>query len=654
MCGIAGILPFRAGSPGSRERIADMTAALHHRGPDESGLYLDDHAALGHARLSIIDLSGGTQPMHNEDKTLWIVFNGEIFNYLELREELIAKGHRFYTTSDTETILHQYEEKGAACVKDFNGQFAFAIWDTIKRSCFLARDRVGIRPLYYTETGSEFIFASEIKSIFTNPGIPREIDPVAMDQSFTFWAPLPGRTPFKRIRELPAGHHLTVRNGEADLVRYWSMPFVPKEQQLDWSPDRICDEIQSRLKEATRIRLRADVPIGTYLSGGLDSSGITAIVAQNFNSNVQTFGIRFENADYDEGTYQREMVRYLGVNHTELCASDADISAALPAVVWHSEKPLLRTAPVPLYLLSKEVRRHDLKVVLTGEGSDEIFGGYNIFREALVRRFWSRFPKSDRRAGLVEQLYPYIFKDPKLRPMMRAFFARGLEETDDPLYSHRLRWENTARIKGYFSEDLKAAIGSYSGLQELRETLPDEFRTWDHLAQAQYLESSLFLSNYLLSSQGDRVAMGNSIEIRLPFLDVNVMEFMGRVPAVWKILGLKEKYLLKKSFRGTLPDSIALRPKHPYRAPAPLLNEPLLQAARHTTGLFDPARVGQLIKKAQAAPALSETDSMALTGILTAQILHNQYIETFAPHRADAFPPALVIDRRTTAKETPS
>ena len=220
----------------------------------------------------------------------------------------------------------------------------------------------------------------------------------------SFWAPLPGRTPFKRIRELPAGHHLTFQNGETHLVRYWNMPFVPKEQQLDGSPDSLCEEIQFRLKEAVRIRLRADVPVGTYLSGGLDSSGITALVAQNFNQNVQTFGIRFEDADYDEGTYQREMVDFLGVNHTELCASNAGISSALPDVVWHSEKPLLRTAPVPLYLLSQEVRKNNLKVVLTGEGSDEIFGGYNIFREAMVRRFWARFPQSEGRAGLIEKL----------------------------------------------------------------------------------------------------------------------------------------------------------------------------------------------------------------------------------------------------------
>jgi asparagine synthase (glutamine-hydrolysing) len=659
MCGIAGII----GNKVSQNRILAMTAALNHRGPDESGLYLDDRAALGHTRLSIIDLSGGTQPIHNEDETLWIVFNGEIFNYPELRAELIAKGHRFYTTTDTEIILHLYEEKGPACLNDMNGQFAIAIWNTRDQTCFLARDRVGVRPLFYTESGPELIFASEIKSIFMNPKVPREIDPVAMDQVFTFWAPLPGRTPFKGIRELPAGHYLTFRNGKTEVARYWDFPFVPKEEQLDWSPDRISSQIQHLLKEATRIRLRADVPIGTYLSGGLDSSGITALVAQNFNRNVQTFGIRFDEEDYDEGRYQQEMVSFLGVKHTELRVSNADIAAALPDVIWHSEKPLLRTAPVPLYLLSKTVRAGNLKVVLTGEGSDEVFGGYNIFREACVRRFWAKFPASQKRAHLITHLYPYIFKDPKIKPMMQAFFAKGLDQTGDPLFSHLLRWENTARIKTYFSAALKSSIGFYSGYEDVRASLPEAFHTWDHLAQAQHLEMTIFMSNYLLSSQGDRMAMGNSVEIRMPYLDPHVMKFMGRVPAVWKILGLKEKYILKKSFRGILPDSIALRPKHPYRAPisgslmSPCLKEQmeerLSEPSLQQSGLFDPAKVSRLIKKAKAEPRLDETDSMALSGILSAQMLYDRFIENFTCCDPTAISPGLVIDRRSKGKTTP-
>lgn len=403
--------------------------------------------------------------------------------------------------------------------------------------------------------------------------------------------------------------------------------------------------------------MRADVPVGTYLSGGLDSSGITALVARNFNPNVQTFGIGFEDEAFDESGYQREMVDFLGVKHTELVVSNADIGDALQDVVWYSEKPLLRTAPVPLYLLAKAVRNENLKVVLTGEGSDEVFGGYNIFREATVRRFWAKFPESQRRADLIAHLYPYIFKDPKLKPMMQAFFAKGLDQTADPLFSHLVRWGNTARIKTYFSDTLKESIGSYSGYDDVRDQLPEAFHTWDHLAQAQYLEMKIFMGNYLLSSQGDRMAMGRSVEIRMPYLDKNVMEFMGRVPAIWKILGLKEKHILKKSFRGILPDHIALRPKQPYRAPVSgsllsmglddRMQEWLSEGALQRTGLFNPAKVARLVKMTMSGTPVSETDDMAMAGILTAQMLHDQFIENFNGNADSGFSPGLMVDRRS-------
>jgi asparagine synthase (glutamine-hydrolysing) len=657
MCGIAGII----GHPPSAQRILAMTSALQHRGPDEAGIYLDDSIALGHTRLSIIALSSGTQPIHNEDKSLWIVFNGEIFNYPELRTSLIAKGHRFYTETDTEVILHLYEEKGPGCLEELNGQFAFAIWNSRDRSCFLARDRVGIRPLYYTKSGPQLIFASEIKSIFMNPQVTREIDPVAMDQTFTFWSPLPGRTPFKGVKELPAGHSLLFQEGKSSVSRYWNMPFAPKRDQVDWAPDRISEQVSHLLKEATRIRLRADVPVGTYLSGGLDSSGITALVAQNFNRHVRTFGISFGDARYDESVYQQTMVEFLGVKHTGITISNSDIVDALPNVVWHSEKPLLRTAPVPLYLLAQQVRNKNLKVVLTGEGSDEVFGGDNIFREASIRRFWAKAPDSQKRAALITHLYPYIFNDPKLKPMLQAFFARGLDQTADPLFSHLLRWKNTARIKNYFSKSLKSAIESYSGLDEIRNSLPEEFHTWDHLAQAQYLEMNIFMGNYLLSSQGDRMAMGQSVEIRLPYLDHHVMEFMGRVPANWKILGLKEKYILKKSFRGILPDSITNRPKQPYRAPISgvlsslELNDQMRSLlscnSLEQSGLFHPQKVARLIEMIKGGQPVSETDNMALAGILTAQLLHQQFIANFKPCEAGSFVPDMLIDRRSNEKQ---
>jgi asparagine synthase (glutamine-hydrolysing) len=662
MCGIAGICNINGNRDISLPTLKRMTHILSHRGPDETGIYLDDRIGLGHARLSIIDLSSGTQPIHNEDKTMWITYNGEVYNYIELRDELKQKGHKFYTTSDTEVILHLYEEKGIACLDDLNGQFAFAIWDTKNKELFLARDRVGIRPLHYTIQNEKLIFSSEIKSIFMCDQVSREIDPIALDQIFTFWTTLPGHTAFKDIHELPPGHYLKISSGKVQIKKYWQVPFYPRCEQLDWSPDEISEKIQELLLDAVRLRMRADVPVGTYLSGGLDSSGLTAMVVKNFNSDVRTFGIRFEEEQFDEGTYQNQMVSFLNTNHSEITATNEKICDSLSRVIWHCEKPLLRTAPVPLYLLSKLVRENGLKVVLSGEGADEVFGGYNIFKEAKVRSFWSRQKRSQSRADLIGQLYPYIFKNPRLKKTLQLFFAKGLDQVDDPLFSHMIRWGNTSKTKTFFSEDTKTAIGSYDGYREIRESLPPEYDQWDHLSRAQYLETGIFLSNYLLSSQGDRMAMANSVEIRMPYLDPNVMEFMARVPSKWKILGLDEKHILKKAFQDILPKDITDRPKHPYRAPikqslfskntAGFTNELLDDKAIENAGIFDTQRVKRLQKKVLNSPDPSETENMALIGIISSQLIFKQFIDNFSEQTKTATTESadpVVYDQRQSA-----
>lgn len=659
MCGIAGICHINGPSDVSLETIKRMIGVVRHRGPDETGVYIDDQVGLGHARLSIIDLSGGVQPIHNEDKTLWIVYNGEVFNYPELTEELVQKGHRFYTTTDTEVILHLYEQEGPGCLARMNGQWALAIWDAKKKELFLARDRVGIRPLYYTIRDDALIFGSEIKSIFVNPNVPREIDPIAMDQIFTFWTTLTPRTAFRDVLELPPGHYLKMSGGQVAIKKYWDIPLYPRDEQLNSTPAEICRQIQELLQDAVRIRLRADVPVGCYLSGGLDSSGVTTLVVRNFSSNVRTFGIRFEQDAFDEGKHQSQMVRFLGTNHTELRAANDNIGMTLPECLWHCEKPLLRTAPIPLYLLSDVVHQSGFKVVLTGEGADEVFGGYNIFREAKIRRFWSRYPNSRKRAALIGRLYPYIFNNPRLSRTLQSFFARGLDKPDDPIFSHLIRWENTSRVKTFFSNELNGEIGAYCAYDQVRDALPKAFEQADGLSRAQYLEMVIFLSNYLLSSQGDRVAMAHSLEIRLPYLDYRVIDLMGRVPAKWKVLGLKEKHILKKSFRGLLPDEIANRPKHPYRAPitqsllnektAAYTHEAMSEASLGKTGIFDPAKVTKLLRKLEATDAPSEVDSMALVGILSSQIVYQQFVEDFSARSISTVSPTLIVDRRTEA-----
>lgn len=661
MCGIAGICGISKPVYPTASQINSMLAILAHRGPDESGIYLDDWAALGHNRLSIIDLSGGAQPIHSQDEGLWITYNGEIFNYPELRDELLQKGHRFYTNCDTEVLLHMYEEYGPDCLGRLNGQFAFAIWNNRRRELFLARDRVGIRPLHYTLQEGILFFSSEIKSLFTIPQIERRLDPVSLSQIFTFWTTLPGRTAFRDICELPAGHYGLLKNGSLKIHPFWTIPFAARQNLTPKSLRRAQEEIDDLLTDAVRIRLRADVPVGSYLSGGLDSSGITSKVVRNFNNEVRTFGIRFEETDFDEGVHQTKMVDHLKVKHTELIVNNQSIGENFANVLWHTEKPILRTAPVPLYLLSQVVRDQQFKVVLTGEGADEIFGGYNIFRESKIRAFWARCPESQKRGDLISHLYPYIFKNPKLRGSLAAFFGRNLEDTADPFFSHLIRWNNTASIKRFFSKETLGELGDYEPLEDLRGIIPPEFHRWPALSRAQYLEIALFLSGYLLSSQGDRVAMGHSLEIRLPFLDYRIIETMATYPPRWKIMGLKEKFLLKHVFSDILPESIVSRNKHPYRAPIhqSLLNrkvsgikERLLDPYGDSQELFDQKKVAFLVNKIENGRNYSEVEGMALAAIASTCLLQEQFVTNFSPPPHEKLNIRVFVDKRSVVCES--
>lgn len=652
MCGIAGI--FNPG-PEPEQLISRMISMFHYRGPDETGLYIDNQMTLGHARLSIVGLGDGGQPISNEDGTLWIVFNGEIFNYPELKVELQSKGHIFKTGTDTEVLIHIYEEYGPACLKLLNGQFAFAIWDSQKKELFLARDRVGIRPLFYYQLNNKFLFASEIKSLFADPTVPREIDPGALDQIFTFWTTITPRTTFKNIFELPPGHFQIVKGGRIVKQKpFWEIPYYPPEERLDSNLEDAVNKSRSLILDAIRIRLRADVPVGAYLSGGLDSAIITSLIARNFNNKLRTFSIGFQEADFDETIYQRELVKYLGTNHSELIISNQDIQENFPRVIWHCEKPLLRTAPVPMYLLAKLTRENNFKVVLTGEGADEVFGGYDIFKEAKIRQFWNRAPQSTTRPRLLEKLHPYIFKDPaRSRMILQKFYAVTDHDVSDPHFSHRIRWDNTRKNQLFFSDNLLAAIPFFSADDYLRARLPKDFNTRDSLSRAQFLEMEIFLSNYLLSSQSDRVAMANSLELRVPFLDFRVIDFAMKLPNKWKISGLNEKNILKKAFRDIIPPSIIKRPKQPYRAPIrqvffsqknSYVDELLSKEYLTKTGYFNTQKTSFLVNKFRKTDQFiaSETQSMALVGILSTQILHHQFIENFDTRSVER----LKVDKR--------
>lgn len=626
-----------------------MIAMARHRGPDEAGIYVDDHVGLGHARLSIIDLSGGSQPLGNEDGTIWVVFNGEIFNYRELRRELESRGHRFKTSSDTETIAHAYEEYGHRCLEHFNGQFAFALWDARSRELFLARDRLGIRPLFYTIRDGRFIFASETKSIGAHPGVQLELDPVALDQIFTFWVAISPRSVFKGVMEVPPAHYLVVRDGQTRLERYWQLDFPEQGAESDKSIDSLAEELREALIESTRLRLRADVPVGAYLSGGLDSSVITTIIKNYTDAPLITFSIRFEDGRYDEGQYQNELVEHLETRHREAeCVGD-DIADVFPEVIWHTENPILRTAPAPLFLLSKLVRQSNIKVVLTGEGADEFLGGYNIFKEAKIRRFWARYPESKWRPLLLQKLYPYLAQSPtRAKYYWQEFFRAGLDQTELPYYSHLLRWGNTAKLKALFSDSLQAAVGAHDSMPELEAILSQRIDQWSPLSRAQYVEVCTFLSGYLLNSQGDRMAMAHSVEGRFPFLDHHVLELCSRIPAKYKLRGLDEKYILKRSMEREIPQCIVRRAKQPYRAPdspcffgrntPDYVRELLSENRVQQTGLFDHESVSRLVRKCErkSGQPLSARDDMALVGVLSAQLLHHHFVESFSDRVSQA------------------
>jgi asparagine synthase (glutamine-hydrolysing) len=419
---------------------------------------------------------------------------------------------------------------GPACLERLNGQFAFAIWDEKRRSLFIARDRTGIRPLHYTLQDGSFTFASEIKALLAHPGLVAELDPVALDQVFTFWSPLSPRTAFKGIATLPPAHWLLLEaDGTLHIERYWEMAFPAGSAKTaaESLPEQdAAEQLRELLVDATRLRLRADVPVGAYLSGGLDSSTITTLVHRYTPNHLETFSIAFTDAAFDESRFQERMAAALGTRHNLVTCSHTDIGMAFPDVIWHTEAPLLRTSPVPLYLLSRLVHEHNFKVVLTGEGADEFLGGYNIFKEAKIRRFWARQPESALRPALLKKLYAYVgnLADGNVAYLQR-FFGQGLEEVDDPFYSHRIRWRNTARSKRFFSPELRASNAVNDQSSDFPLALPAGFRQWRPLAQAQYLEATIFLPEYLLSSQGDRVGMAHSVEGRFPFLDHRVVEF---------------------------------------------------------------------------------------------------------------------------------
>jgi len=638
MCGIAGLY-FMNGCPAEAPAMAtDMIRTLQHRGPDGFGYYNDKHVALAHARLSIIDLVTGDQPVHNEDETVWVVLNGEIFNYIELRSELEQAGHRFYTRSDTEVIVHLYEEYGERFPEHLNGQFAIALWDAKRQRLLLSRDRTGIRPLYYTTCNGALAFGSEIKSIFALPAVRRSLNLRSVGEIFTFWSVLPPATPFDGILTLPPGCTMIVDHEGHRIDRYWDWAFPEHIHGQSLQIDDLAGRLRELLIDAVRLQLRADVPVGAYLSGGLDSATIAVLIRRYTDTPLRTFSVEFEDAEYDESRFQRQMVQHLGAEHTRVIARKADIARAFPRLLRHTESPVLRTAPAPLMILAEHVHAQKFKVVLTGEGADEVFGGYDIFKEAKIRRFWAREPRSERRPELFTRLYSYLRHSPTAGGVFsRQFFGRGLDNPCDPGFAHGARWRSTQRLWQFLSDDARDAAGSADATAAISRILPDGFDRFLPIGRDQYVEAHTLLSGYLLSSQGDRVAMAHSVEGRFPFLDHRVIEFASGLHPETKVRGLTEKFILKKAVRDLLPADVVDRVKQPYRAPdslsfvggqkmpeyvAELLSEPVIRSR----GYFKPAAVTRLVRKCADGRSIGFADNMAFVGILSTMLVDHLFV----------------------------
>ncbi len=512
MCGITGICGFE-----DRELIKRMTDVLEHRGPDSSGFFFDKDVGLGHRRLSIIDLSTGKQPIHNEDGSVWIVFNGEIYNYRELRKELEKEGHRFHTNSDTEVIVHLYEKLGKSCVESLRGMFAFAIWDSNKKMLLLARDHAGIKPLYYRLYGDSIVFASEIKSILKSPETRKETEASSIDDYLTYGFVTGDNTLFSGIKRLLPGHILIFEKGSIEIEKYWS---------LEMKPRRSCEEENKKtfmeiFEDSVRHRLISDVPLGAFLSGGLDSSSIVAIMSKLSDSPVKTFSIGFGETD-DETGFARIVSEKFGTEHHEKIVDYSHIIKLLPRLVWHLDDLISDAACLPTFVVSEFARKH-VKVVLTGEGSDEIFAGYPRYR--YFRGYYNLLP-----SGL--RLKAYMYQKTLFREKEKAQLC--------PILSTK---KITDVMKSQWPQiDLNGVM-----LYEINNALPHE-----------------------LLMKIDKMTMANSLEARVPFLDICIMEFSSTLPMNSKMNRFNGKYILKKSMKGILPDSIINRKKHGFTTPLTL------------------------------------------------------------------------------------
>jgi asparagine synthase (glutamine-hydrolysing) len=632
MCGISAIYDTGCNNDNPKETLTKMLSVLKHRGPDGWGYYLAPEISLGHTRLSIVDLNTGDQPMITEKNV--IIFNGEIYNYIELKAELEKKGIKFRTTCDTEVLLNAYEYYGEACFERFNGQFAVLIWNKIKKELVVARDRFGVRPLYILNYKNSFYFSSEMKSFDQIGTYWREFDPDNLFEHSLLWNTIGDRTVYKNIKSLPSGTYSVFRDGKImRQVRYYEIGKNPGQECKSYTEAE--EAFTSMLEDAVKLRLRSDVPVGAYLSGGIDSSVVLHLIKNITKNKFKTFSITFEDKEFDESAYQNDMVKHINSEHHSVNITYEKIDRIFPEAVYHFERPVFRTAPVPLFLLSEIVRQNGIKVVLTGEGADEILFGYDSYKELRLLEFWSKYPDSKLRPQLIRKLYPHLshYSDGSQFGMMKMFYEDFLGVFDNDLASLNIRINNNKILQNYFEKESKPDFDNDIFIHELRNWLPGNYNSFSLLQKNQFLEMRTLLSGYLLSSQGDRMSMAHSVEGRYPFLDHRLVDLLFTMKDDYKLKGFNQKYLLKNSYKSQIPPSIINRPKRPYMSPdlrsfivngkptentAFFLSEDLIK----DYGIFNYKWVNRFLRKFNnGLPAsIGYRDNMIITFILSTQI----------------------------------
>ena len=603
MCGICGKQHFDRNAPVDPSLIRDMLGTIRHRGPDDEGVYSGSHVALGHRRLSIIDLSTGHQPLCNEDGTVWIVFNGEIYNYRELRTLLLSKGHVLKSQTDTEVIVHLYEELGPECLKQLRGMFAFAIWDTRQHALFLARDRVGIKPLYYCQTGESLVFASEIKAILADPTVERALSPEIIDRFLTFFYTPGDETMFKAIRKLAPGHYLLSKDGRVETRQYWDLSFAKASRPRTAADAQ--DELVSLLAETVSQHMIADVPVGVLLSGGVDSTGVLSFAAQTREQALSTYTVGFAGAGVvDERPYAKLAAKTFGTQHYETTISAADFAAFMPDYVRHMEEPVCEPPAVALYFVSKLARNH-VKVLLSGEGGDEAFAGYSNYRNILwLERAKRAFPLLTGVAGKGMGLANLLLTVPRLSkyaPLMKAPFpGYYFSRTSTP-------YLNGNGMSALYSGDFAGSLNRQDALAPIQR-LHDHVRGQETLDGMLYIDTKTWLPDDLLI-KADKITMANSIELRVPLLDHKILEFAAALPSEFKVHGFRTKYILKQALRSRVPKAILTRRKAGFPVPygrwirselRSWSRDILLSPVSLNRGYFDRGRLEELLSTTDA------------------------------------------------------